>query len=110
MGNKVFGVGNCFVARLCRATKQFPINNMIAIFLNPLILCALRARKIRGFRKMAKVLIKSNICVPGRILAFFFYIPDEALILGNPHEVLGAGAGGLINPGLPLANRLLAYP
>jgi len=29
--------------------------NMIAIFLKPLILRALRARKIKGFRKMAKV-------------------------------------------------------
>jgi len=32
-------------------------NNMFAIFLKPLILRALRARKIKGFRKMAKVLI-----------------------------------------------------
>jgi hypothetical protein len=31
---------------------------MLAIFLNPLILRALRARKIKGFRKMAKVLFE----------------------------------------------------
>jgi len=30
---------------------------MIAIFLKPLILRTLRARKIKGFRKMAKVLL-----------------------------------------------------
>jgi|GEM_PF-1205231 len=31
--------------------------NMLAIFLKPLILPALRAGKIKGFRKMAKVLL-----------------------------------------------------
>jgi len=31
--------------------------NMLAIFLKPLILRAQRVRKIKGFRKMAKVLM-----------------------------------------------------
>jgi len=31
---------------------------MLAIFLKPLILRALSARKIKGFRKMAKVLMR----------------------------------------------------
>jgi len=34
--------------------------NMLAIFLKPLILRARCARKIKGFRKMAKVLIKTT--------------------------------------------------
>gem|GEM_PF-2505607 len=34
-----------------------PINNMLTIFLRPLILRALSARKIRGLRKMAKALM-----------------------------------------------------
>jgi len=37
---------------------------MLAIFLKPLILRALRARKIKGFRKMAKVLNKGFIFTP----------------------------------------------
>jgi hypothetical protein len=37
------------------------INNTFAIFLKPLILRARRARKIKGFRKMAKILIKRMI-------------------------------------------------
>jgi|GEM_PF-2441041 len=41
--------------------SRFYFFNMIAIFLKPLILRARRARKIKGFRKIAKVLIASVI-------------------------------------------------
>jgi|GEM_PF-1606666 len=36
-------------------------NNMRAIFPEPLTLCARRVRKIKGFRKMAKVLHKITL-------------------------------------------------
>gem|GEM_PF-2294204 len=34
---------------------------MLAIFLKPLILLALRARKIKGFRKMVRGLVNANL-------------------------------------------------
>jgi len=56
----LIGVDDFFVwSRAGRGSKQknHPwINNMTAIFLKPLMLRALRARNIKGFRKMAKVL------------------------------------------------------
>jgi len=41
--------------------KQISWDNILAIFLKPLILRARSARKIKGFRKMAKVLPRKNL-------------------------------------------------
>jgi len=48
---------NYFLAFSFWSSQKFLLFfNMLAIFLKPLILRALRARKIKGLRKMAKVL------------------------------------------------------
>jgi len=44
------------------------MTNMLAIFLKPLILRARSARKIKGFRKMAKVLMTGKFLRRNRLI------------------------------------------
>jgi len=51
-----FGLERFRLAQATQTCKFINNSNMIAIFLKPLILYALSARKTKGFRKMAQAL------------------------------------------------------